>query len=71
MTRTAFGDCIGCNEPIRPPYLSFAVMRLEQIGDRGETTIHNWEEIDVCDGCAAKLTANDLHRLVSAEGAEA
>ena len=70
MSRTAFGSCVGCDQPIRPPYLSFAVMRLEQEPGT-DPVIHNWDEVDVCNDCAAKLTANDLHRLVSAEDVEA
>ena len=70
MTRTAFGDCIGCDHPIRPPYLSFTVMRLEQRpGD--DPTIHSWDEVDVCSDCASKLTAKELHRLAAAEVATA
>lgn len=58
-----FGHCIGCDQPIRPPYLSFTVHRAEQDGNY----ILSWEEVDVCDGCARKLTARDLHCLVSAD----
>lgn len=61
-----FGHCIGCDQPIRPPYLSFIVSQSLDCG-----TIWNWEEVDVCGPCAAKLTADDLHRLVSAEEAAA
>jgi hypothetical protein len=64
MSRTAYGDCIGCDQPIRPPYLSFAVMRLEQ--ERGaDPIVHSWDEVDVCADCSAKLTADDLYRLVN------
>lgn len=61
MPRVNFGHCIGCDQPIRPPYLSFIVS--QSTGD----VIWNWEEVDVCDQCAGKLTANDLHRLVNAD----
>lgn len=67
MTKTHFGHCAGCDQPIRPPYLSFIVSQSVGDGD----TIWNWEEVDVCNDCAAKLTAQDLHRLVSAEEAAA
>lgn len=63
MPRVHFGHCIGCDKPIRPPHLSFIVS--QATGDGG--TIWNWEEVDVCGECAGKLTADDLHRLVSAE----
>jgi len=66
VTRTAYGDCIGCKQPIRPPYLSFAVMRLDQPPGE-DPTIQNYDEVDVCGDCAKKLTAEDLHRLVSEE----
>ena len=63
MARIRFGHCIGCDQPIRPPYLSFKVS--QSVGDGN--SIEEWEEVDVCGPCAAKLTADDLHRLVSAE----
>lgn len=61
MSRVRFGHCIGCDQPIRPPFLSFKVM-----WDHGES-ITEWEEIDVCAGCAVVMTAKDLHKLVSTE----
>lgn len=60
--RIRFGHCIGCDQPIRPPFLSFQVMQAAGDG----TSIAEWEEIDVCAECAGKLTAKDLHGLVSA-----
>lgn len=65
--RINFGHCIGCDQPIRPPFLSFKVM--QSTGD-GNSVIE-WEEVDVCDPCAAKLPASELHRLVTAEESEA
>lgn len=59
--RINFGHCIGCDQPIRPPYLSFKVMLSVDDGN----SVREWEEADVCGDCAAKLTADDLHRLVS------
>lgn len=61
-TRVRFGHCIGCDQPIRPPYLSFEVSVNKAPDGNSITT---WEEIDVCDDCAGKLTVQDLHRLVS------
>lgn len=61
MPKVHFGHCIGCDQPIRPPFLSVIVSQSH--GD----TIWNWEEVDLCDGCATKLTAKDLHGLVSAD----
>lgn len=63
-----FGHCIGCDQPIRPPYLSF-VVSVNKAPDGNSIT--SWEDVDVCEPCAAKLTANDLHRLVSEEEAAA
>lgn len=68
MTKVHFGHCVGCGQPIRPPYLSFAVS-VNHAPDGN--IIETWEDADVCDGCAAKLTAIVLHRLVSTEEAEA
>jgi hypothetical protein len=65
MPRIHFGHCIGCDLPIRPPYLSFEVHW--NTGDG----ILNWEEIDVCRDCAVKLTADDLHGLVNADEEDA
>jgi hypothetical protein len=65
--RIHFGHCIGCDQPIRPPYLSFTVHHAHGDGN----SITEWELVDVCDQCAVKLTAADLHRLVSAEPSEA
>jgi hypothetical protein len=65
MPRIHFGHCIGCGQPIRPPYLSFIVSL-----DTGNG-IWNWEEADVCGECAPKLPASELHRLVSAEEEDA
>ena len=59
MPRIRFGHCIGCDQPIRPPYLSFKVM-----WDHGDS-FTEWEEVDVCSKCQGTLTAEDLHRLVS------
>jgi hypothetical protein len=56
-----FGHCVGCDQPIRPPYLSFTVHHATGDGD----SITEWEEVDVCDDCALWLTASDLHGLVS------
>jgi hypothetical protein len=63
MSKIKFGHCIGCDQPVRPPYLSFKVM--QSAGDG--TSVTEWEEVDVCDDCAGKLTADDLHRLVFLE----
>lgn len=63
MPRICFGHCIGCDQPIRPPYLSFKVMWAHGDGN----SITEWEEIDVCGDCAPKLPASELHRLVSVE----
>lgn len=53
---------------IAPPYLQFVVKRLEQEPGK-EPNGWEWDEVDVCNPCAAKLTAEDLHRLVDeAEG---
>jgi hypothetical protein len=65
MARVRFGHCIGCDQPIRPSFLSFKVM-----WDHGDS-ITEWEEVDVCGECAGKLTAEDLHRLVSADEEQA
>lgn len=66
--RIHFGHCLGCDQPIRPPYLSFVVsVHQAPTGNH----IISWEDADVCDGCAAKLTVADLHQLVSEEEAEA
>jgi hypothetical protein len=67
MSRIRFGHCIGCDQPIRPPYLSFKV--IQAIGDGAD--LIEWEEIDVCADCAVKLPASELHRLASAEEEEA
>ena len=64
MPRINFGHCIGCDQPIRPPYVSFDVHWNREDG------IENWEEVDVCSACAATLTASDLYRLVSEDGEE-
>jgi hypothetical protein len=61
MARIHFGHCIGCDQPIRPPYLTFKVM-----WDTGQG-ITEWEEVDVCSECAAKLTVEKLFELVTAE----
>lgn len=66
MPKLNFGHCLGCDQPIRPPYLSFKVMRNVDDGN----SVEEWEEVDVCDDCAAKLTAGDLHRLVSMDDEE-
>lgn len=58
--RIYFGHCIGCDQPIRPPYLSFTVIQATGDGNSRK----EWEEVDVCDPCSAKLTAADLRRLV-------
>lgn len=63
MSRIYFGHCIGCDQPIRPPFLSFDVKQATGDGN----SITEWEGVDVCEPCAAKLTAADLHRLVNAE----
>jgi hypothetical protein len=63
MARIHFGHCIGCDQPIRPPFLSFKVMQATGDGN----SIAEWEEIDVCGGCSAKLTADDLFRIVNEE----
>jgi len=60
--RTHYGDCIGCDQPIRPPFLSF-VVSVNKAPDGNSIT--SWEDVDVCDACAERLTAADLHRLVS------
>jgi hypothetical protein len=65
--RIYFGHCIGCDQPIRPPYLSFTVHHAHGNGN----SITEWEEVDVCADCAGQLTAADLHRLVSADEEEA
>jgi hypothetical protein len=67
MSRIHFGHCIGCGQPIRPPYLSFKVM--QAVGDG--TSVEEWEEVDLCGECAPKLPASELHRLVSAEEEDA
>ena len=64
MARRAYGDCIGCKRPIAPPYLQFVVQRLEQEPGQ-DPIIQSWEEVDCCDLCAAKLSAEDLYRLVN------
>jgi hypothetical protein len=66
VSRITYGDCIGCEQPIRPPFLSFTV-HMNNAPDGNSIT--SWEDVDVCGDCAAKLTAADLHRLVS-EGDE-
>lgn len=49
MARRAFGDCIGCGQPIAPPYLRFVVKRLEQ--DPGkEPNGWEWDEVDEAEG---------------------
>lgn len=68
MTRIHFGHCIGCDQPIRPPYLSFAVS-MSKAPDG--VALDQWEDVDVCNDCSVKLTADDLHRLVSTEDAAA
>jgi hypothetical protein len=67
MPKISFGHCIGCDQPIRPPYLSFKVMHVHGNGGR----ITEWEEVDTCSDCAGKLTAEDLHRLVDMPEEEA
>lgn len=66
-TKVHFGHCIGCDQPIRPPYLTIKVM--QAVGDGN--SVSEWEEVDVCDPCAAKLTINDLHGLVDADEEQA
>lgn len=61
--RIHFGHCIGCDQPIRPPYLSFKAMRAHGNGD----SITEWEEVDVCNPCAERLTVEALFKLVSEE----
>jgi hypothetical protein len=61
MSRVHFGHCVGCDQPIRPPYLSFKATWAH--GDGNSLT--EWEDVDVCADCARKLTASDLYRLVS------
>jgi hypothetical protein len=58
------GTCIGCDQPIRPPFRSFAVS-LNKAPDGNSIT--SWEDADVCDPCAAKLTVDDLYRLTTAD----
>jgi hypothetical protein len=62
-SRINFGHCIGCDQPIRPPYLSFTVRHVHGNGD----SITEWDEIDVCDPCARKLPARDLYRRASGD----
>lgn len=61
MPKLHFGHCLGCDQPIRPPYLSFKVMQVHGDGEG----IAEWEDVDVCNDCAGKLTAEDLHGLVT------
>jgi hypothetical protein len=64
-SRINFGHCVGCDQPIRPPYLSFIVSQTQ-----AEGTIWNWEEVDVCDDCAGKLTVADFFKTVTVEDEE-
>lgn len=61
MARINFGHCIGCDQPIRPPYLSFKVMQATGAGN----SITEWEDVDVCAGCSEVMTVEGLHSLVS------
>lgn len=63
--RINFGHCIGCDQPIRPPYLIFKVMQAHGNGD----SIHEWEEVDVCGPCGERLTVGALFKLVREEEA--
>jgi hypothetical protein len=67
MARIHFGHCIGCDQPIRPPFLSFAVEQSTGDGNR----VTQWEAVDVCGVCALRLTAEELFHLVSTEDGEA
>jgi hypothetical protein len=58
-----FGHCIACDQPIRPPFLSFDAH--QNVADG--THVLSWDEADICWDCASKLTVNDMFRLVSAE----
>ena len=58
-----FGHCVDCKQPIRPPFMSFAVRKT--VGDGN--TVWEWGEIDICDDCAGTLTVAGLHRLVCDE----
>jgi hypothetical protein len=64
--RIYFGHCIGCDQPIRPPYITFAVKRAHGDGN----SITEWEDADVCSECAGKITVEGLYDLVSAEEEE-
>jgi len=66
VARIRFGHCIGCDRPIRPPYRSFVVSLNKAPDGNGITS---WEDADVCDECAAKLTVDEFYGLVT--GAEA
>lgn len=57
-----FGHCIGCDQPIRPPFRSFTVAVATGDGN----SIDEWESADVCDDCAAVMTVDELHGLVTA-----
>lgn len=67
MPRVHFGHCVGCDQPIRPPYLSFKVMQAHGNGEG----ITEWEEVDVCGPCAETTTVDQLYRLVAEEETEA
>ena len=62
-----YGDCVGCDQPIRPPYLSF-VVNVNHAPDGNSTS--SWEEADVCDACAAKLTVRDFFNTVTTDDDE-
>jgi hypothetical protein len=64
--RVHFGHCVGCDQPIRPPYLSFDVHFNTYNKDDGNSS-RGWEEADVCGDCAAKLTVADFFKTVTAE----
>lgn len=51
MSRRTFGDCIGCAQPIPPPFLSFGVQRNYDDGNR----ITEWHDVDVRGPLADKL----------------
>lgn len=65
--RIHFGHCVSCDQPIRPPHMSFAV----KLSKDGGHTVEEWDEADLCDPCAAKLTATELFRLVTADEQDA
>jgi hypothetical protein len=61
--RIHFGHCVGCDQPIRPPYLSFTLRHVTGDG----THLKEWEDVDVCDRCATKLTVIALNRVTTEE----